>query len=194
MARIVAVQSRRAPSIEQMWVSRRQHLVLTHLLVSSAVVVLLGIAVGADARPVAHTRALQLAPAQHIVAPEITATPLPPPPLLVPVGWQVYRGHHFALAYPPAWVLVEPTVPASSGNTHTYAASFETADGTRVVAVQVLEGLDATALQRICAQPGTRITFAGLPVSVRTTAYSLRTYVFAASQGTVYTLLYDTAT
>jgi hypothetical protein len=131
-------------------------------------------------------------PAQRTVAPVITVAPLPPPPLSAPAGWQVYRGHHFALAYPPGWVLAEETLPAPSGSTHSYSATFESADGTRAVAVQVLDDLDAGALQGICAQLGTHTTFAGLPVTTRTTAYTLRAYVFAASEGTMYTLLYDT--
>ena len=63
---------------------------------------------------------------------------------------------------------------------------------TRLIVTLVTIGVVFGALQGICAQSGTRTTFASLPVTTRTTAYTLRTYVFAATQGTVYTLLYDT--
>jgi hypothetical protein len=139
----------------------------------------------------------QVAAATPTAPPTATPTPLPPPPFSVPSEWQVYRGHHFALAYPPRWMVSEDSdaqsAPSSSPTALATAVSinFEATDGTAAVAISEREGLDQSALRQVCGQQGTHTTFAGLPVISAAQAYSLRSYIFAASDGVVYTLLYD---
>jgi len=124
-------------------------------------------------------------------SPMATPTPLPPPPLSVPQGWQVYRAHHFALAYPPGWMAREDVTYPDGGGVTAASISFNSPDGTRAVVVSETEGLGADDLRQVCARPGTRTTYAGLPVISTRTAYTLRSNVFAASDGVVYTLLYE---
>src|SRR5262249_14260570 len=115
MARFIAIQIRRAPQsaaqIEQMRAWSHQHLLLVPVLLWSAMVAVFATLVAADARPahVSTTYMRDVAAAQHAADPAAltTPTPLPSAPLSVPAGWQVYRGHHFALAYPPGWVMVD---------------------------------------------------------------------------------------
>ncbi len=122
--------------------------------------------------------------------PTPTPTPEPPPPLSVPPGWQVYRGHHFALAYPAGWMAFKHVVPDATGGVEASSVSFESPDGAQAVGISEHEGLDDAALKQYCAQPGTRMIYAGLPMITTRTSATLRMFVFVSTSGIVYTLLY----
>jgi hypothetical protein len=123
--------------------------------------------------------------------PTPTSTPEPPPPLSVPSGWQVYRGHHFSLAYPAGWTAFEHLVPDATGGVEAASVRFNSPDGAQAVGIGEHEGLDAATLKQYCAQPGTPITYAGLPMITARTAATLRMFVFVSTSGIAYTLLYN---
>jgi hypothetical protein len=125
--------------------------------------------------------------------PTPTPTPAPPPPLFVPTDWQVYRAHHFALAYPSGWVVNEYVARDYDGPGVSASVSFATPDGTQVVGIDEHESLDPATLKAYCAQPGTHTTYAGLPMISARTGTRLRMFVFVTmggSAGIAYTLLY----
>jgi len=122
--------------------------------------------------------------------PTPTPTPEPPPPLSVPPGWQVFRGHHFALAYPAGWMAFAHVAPDASGGVEAASVSFESPDGAQAVGISEHEGLDAATLKQYCAQPGTRMIYAGLPMITTRTSDTLRMFVFISTSGIAYTLLY----
>jgi hypothetical protein len=128
--------------------------------------------------------------AEPTATPSPTPTPEPPLPLSVPPGWQVYRGHHFALAFPAGWTAFEHLVPDASGGVEASSLSFESPDGAQAVGIGEHEGLDAATLKQDCAQPGTHIIYAGLPMITTRTAATLRMFVFVSTSGIAYTLLY----
>ncbi len=122
--------------------------------------------------------------------PTATPTPLPPPPVNMPAGWQVYRGHHFAVAYPPGWTHVEHLVQDGDGQIVEASVSFNSDDGNYSVGVAEREGLGATTLKQYCATPGTQTTYARLPMITSLTSDTLRMYTFVSAGGVAYTLLY----
>jgi hypothetical protein len=71
--------------------------------------------------------------------------------------------------------------------------SFATPDGTLVIGIDEHESLDPATLEAYCAQPGTRTTYAGLPMISARTGTRVRMFVFVTtggSGGIAYTLLY----
>lgn len=108
----------------------------------------------------------------------------------VPPGWQVYRAHHFAVAYPLGWEPIEHVVQNWSGSIIEVSVSFNSADGANSIGIAEREGLDATALHAYCATPGAQTTYAGLPMITSRTSATLRMFVFVSAGGVVYTLLY----
>jgi hypothetical protein len=121
--------------------------------------------------------------------PTTTPTPLPPPPLNMPAGWQVYRGHHFAVAYPPGWTDAEHVVQDGDDQTVEASVSFNSDDGNYSVGIAEREGLDAATLKQYCDTPGTHTTYAGLPMITSLTAGTLRMYTFISAGGVAYTML-----
>lgn len=122
--------------------------------------------------------------------PTPTPTPLPPPPTGVPPGWQVYRAHHFAIAYPLGWEPIEHVVQTWDGRVVEVSVSFSSADGAYSVGIAEREGLDGTALRAFCDTPGSQTTYAGLPMITSRMAATLRMFVFVSAGGVAYTLLY----
>src|SRR5205807_1599206 len=127
--------------------------------------------------------------------PTPTLVPDPPPPQFVPAGWQTYRDHHFAVAFPAGWVAYEHDVQRPNGDFEAVSVSFQSPDDDQSIGISEHEALDASALLQFCAAAGTRMTYAGLPVIASHTSSTLQMFVFVSaggsSGGVVYTLLYS---
>jgi hypothetical protein len=139
-----------------------------------------------------------------IPTPTATPAPEPPPPQFVPAGWQIYRDHHFAVAFPAGWIAYEHDVQGTDGQVVSAAVTLTSPDGSQTVAIDEHEGLDATTIRRYCTQPGSSLTYAGLPMRTSSTAGTVRLFVFVARDssdsnsgsassagGIAYTLLYN---
>ncbi len=127
--------------------------------------------------------------------PTPTFVPEPPPPQFVPAGWQIYRDHHFAVAFPAGWVAYEHDVQRPDGGFEAVSVSLESPDDDQSIGISEHEALDAATLQQFCAEVGTRMSYAGLPVITSRISSTLRMFVFVSAGGStggvVYTLLYS---
>lgn len=173
--------------------ARRISLSLAHIrgVVTMVAVCCAMLSIGASSSPSAPDPGPSIA----MPAPTVTLYPTPtetlllPQPRNAPMGWQIYRAHHFAVAYPPGWVSVEHVAHGNDGEVTEVSVSFNSDDGHYAVGIAEREGLDAAALQQYCASPGTHTTFAGLPMIATTTSGTLHMYIFVSAGGVAYTLL-----
>jgi hypothetical protein len=137
------------------------------------------------------------APTATMTMPPVS-TPSPtqsPTPVPRPIGWQVYHGAHFTLAYPPAWTVEATPQGDSTPSSPNVVYSFVSPDRTAAVQVQELDGLDDATVQHICAGQSRNalVTFAGLPMRYDATvaAGRVRDWAFVTDRGTAYTLAAD---
>lgn len=204
--RAVASTARRGLS----WlVPRRKPAMLSLLVVGLALLMASGASTGGATQvsqasvPITPVDAAPIpTPTPSPAPPTATPTPEPPLPQSVPAGWQVYRDYHFALAFPGNWLVYDHAVRDAGGNVVAAAVTFNSRDGTQTVGITEQAGLDAATVRQYCAQPGSNLTYAGLPMRTSRTSGTVRTFVFVAdstsataadgaSGGVVYTLLYS---
>lgn len=155
-------------------------------LLLGAMCALLGVltACGASSSPLGSGTATSTVPAAS------TASPTVPRLMLsnVPLGWQIYDGPHFAIAYPPDWTFSSTALAGGPPNGADVSYSFSAPSGGSNVIVNEQDGWDATIIQKdFCPQRAAPVTVGNLTWWYSTGEGGvLRNWMFITDRGTVY--------
>jgi hypothetical protein len=155
-------------------------------LLLGAMCALLGVLTGcgASSSQIGLGTATSTVPAAAIASPTVPKLM----PSNVPLGWQIYGGPHFAIAYPPDWTFSSTAAAGGPPNGADVTYRFAAPSGGGNVTVNEQDGWDAATIQKdFCPQRAAPVTVGNLTWWYSTAEGGvLRNWMFVTDRGTIY--------
>ncbi len=108
----------------------------------------------------------------------------------IPMGWSVYRGAHYTIAYPKGWSYSTQSIASPGlGDGQEALVVFTGPQPRDLIDVEELDDVTSGQIPLVCGSPGqTSVQLAGLPMSYQVAEGVHRVWSFLTGKGTSYTL------